>query len=120
STEAFKEGGVVKLVVVETTALGKFVGYERIKAIEYRASDPSKPPLRAYWFEGETVRGYVDDKGRHASNAGWRTPIPGAPITSHFNPKRMHPVLHTVMPHNGTDFGAPLGTPVYASFHGKV
>ncbi len=120
STEAFQEGGVVRIVAVETTALGRFVGYERVKAVEYRPPDPSKPPLRAYWFEGEGVKGYVDDKGRHPSNAGWRTPVPGAPITSHFNPKRMHPVLHTVMPHNGTDFGAPLGTPVYASFRGKI
>ena len=120
STEAFQEGGVVRLVLVETTALGRFVGYDKVKALEYRPPDPSKPPLRAYWFEGEGVKGYVDDKGRHPSNAGWRTPVPGAPVTSHFNPKRMHPVLHTVMPHNGTDFGAPLGTAVYASFRGKI
>src|SRR5690606_19032226 len=47
-------------------------------------------------------------------------PCPGAPITSHYNPTRMHPVLKRVMPHNGTDFGAPTGTPVYAAFRGKV
>jgi murein DD-endopeptidase MepM/ murein hydrolase activator NlpD len=120
STEAFQEGGIVKIILVETTALGRFVGYERIKALEYRPADPSKPPLRAYWFDGEDVNAYVDDRGRHPSNAGWRTPVPGAPITSHFNPKRMHPVLHTVMPHNGTDFGAPTGTPVYAAYRGKI
>jgi murein DD-endopeptidase MepM/ murein hydrolase activator NlpD len=120
STEAFQEGGVLKAVLVETTALGRFAGYERTKAVEYRPPDPARPPLRAYWFEGEAVKSYVDDKGRHSSNAGWRTPVPGAPITSHFNPKRMHPVLHTVMPHNGTDYGAPSGTPVYAAFRGKV
>ncbi|MBM4375424.1 MAG: M23 family metallopeptidase [Deltaproteobacteria bacterium] len=120
STEAFQEGGVLKAVIVETTALGRFAGYERIKAVEYRPADPSRSPLRAYWFEGEAVKSYVDDKGRHSSNAGWRTPVPGAPVTSNFNPKRMHPVLHTVMPHNGTDYGAPSGTPVYAAFRGKI
>jgi murein DD-endopeptidase MepM/ murein hydrolase activator NlpD len=120
SHEAFEEGGVVKLVVVETTALGRFVGYERVRALEYRPADPQKPPIRAYWFESESVKGYVDEKGRRPSNRGWRSPIPGAPITSHFNPKRMHPVLKTVMPHNGTDFGAPSGTPVYAAFRGEV
>lgn len=120
STEAFEEGGVLKAILVERTALGHFVDYERVKAVEYRPADPAKPPLRAYWFEGETVKSYVDDKGRHSSNAGWRSPVPGAPITSNFNPRRLHPVLHTVMPHNGTDFGAPTGTPVYASFRGKI
>ena len=120
SHEAFEEGGVIKLIVVEKTALGAFVKYERIKAIEYRPPDPAKEPMRAYWFEGASTSGYVDHKGRRPSNKGWRTPVPGAPITSHFNPKRMHPVLKRVMPHNGTDYGAPAGTPVYAAFRGTV
>jgi murein DD-endopeptidase MepM/ murein hydrolase activator NlpD len=120
SHEAFEEGGVVKLIVVEKTALGRFVRYEHLRALEYRPADPSKKPLRAYWFEGAAVRGYVDEKGRRPSNRGWRTPMPGAPITSHFNPTRMHPVLKRVMPHNGTDFGAPNGAPVYAAYRGKV
>jgi murein DD-endopeptidase MepM/ murein hydrolase activator NlpD len=120
SVEAFEEGGVVKVVVVETTALGAFVDYARIKAIEYRPPDPAKEAIRAYWFEGREFRGYVDEKGRKPSVKGWRSPVPGAPVTSHFNPKRMHPVLKTVMPHNGTDFGAPSGTPIYAANRGTV
>lgn len=120
SHEAFEEGGVVKLIVVEKTALGAFVKYERIKAIEYRPPDPAKEPERAYWFESGNTSGYVDAKGRRPSNKGWRTPCPGAPITSHFNPTRMHPVLKRVMPHNGTDYGAPSGTPIYAAFRGTV
>ena len=118
STENFKEGGVVRLVVVEKTALGRFVKYARIKAVEYRPPDPSKKPVRAYWFE--KAGRYVDHDGRRPSHKGWRSPIPGAPITSLFNPKRMHPVLKRIMPHNGTDYGAPMGTPVYAAFRGEV
>ena len=120
SVEAFEEGGVLRAIVVETTALGRFVKYERVRALEYRPPEPGKPPLRAYWFEGSGVQGYTDERGRRPSNQGWRTPCPGSPVTSHFNPKRLHPVLKKVMPHNGTDFGAPLGTPVYAAFRGKV
>ena len=40
--------------------------------------------------------------------------------SSRFNPKRMHPVLHVVMPHNGIDFGASTGTPVFAAGAGTV
>ncbi|MCA9624444.1 MAG: peptidoglycan DD-metalloendopeptidase family protein, partial [Myxococcales bacterium] len=120
SVEAFEEGGVVRLVVVEKTALGRFVRYERVRAIEYRPPDPEKAPERAYWFEGQGKGGYVDEKGRKPSAQGWRSPCPGAPVTSHFNPTRLHPVLKKVMPHNGTDFGAPAGTPVYAAFRGEV
>jgi murein DD-endopeptidase MepM/ murein hydrolase activator NlpD len=32
----------------------------------------------------------------------------------------MHPVLHVVMPHNGVDFAAPVGAPVYATAAGVV
>jgi hypothetical protein len=41
-------------------------------------------------------------------------------MTSPFNPKRLHPILKKVMPHNGMDFGAPAGTPVGASNFGTV
>ncbi|HKO52490.1 MAG TPA: M23 family metallopeptidase, partial [Polyangiaceae bacterium] len=34
--------------------------------------------------------------------------------------RRMHPILHKIMPHMGTDIGAPSGTPVGASAPGAV
>jgi murein DD-endopeptidase MepM/ murein hydrolase activator NlpD len=120
STESFEEGGVVRLVATEVTALGLFAEYKNLVALEYRPPDPSKEPVRAYSFDGEKSKGYFDEKGRQPFTGGWRSPVPGAPITSHYNPKRMHPVLNKVMPHNGTDFGAPSGTPVYAAYRGTV
>ncbi|MGB0514110.1 MAG: M23 family metallopeptidase, partial [Wenzhouxiangellaceae bacterium] len=41
-------------------------------------------------------------------------------VSSNFNPRRFHPVLRRVRPHNGTDYGAPTGTPVWASGDGTV
>jgi hypothetical protein len=46
--------------------------------------------------------------------------VPGAGVTSRYNPRRMHPILKRIKPHNGTDFGAPIGTPVVAASGGKV
>ena len=120
STESFEEGGTVRVIAMEETALGLFSRYKRISALEYRAPDPAAKPVRIYYFVGQEAKGYFDERGRQPYGGGWRSPIPGAPVTSKFNPKRLHPVLKKVMPHNGTDFGAEMGRPVYSAYRGVV
>ncbi len=63
---------------------------------------------------------YYDARGRQPYHGGWRSPVPLARIASRFNPRRMHPVLHVIAPHNGVDFAAPPGTPVYSTAAGVV
>jgi len=120
SSDGFEEGSTVKVVAIETTALGEFATYKKIIAAEYKPADPSQPAIRAYSFDADGEHGYFDERGRQPDGSGWGAPIIGAPITSHFNPKRMHPVLHKLMPHNGTDYGAPTGTPIFATYRGKI
>jgi murein DD-endopeptidase MepM/ murein hydrolase activator NlpD len=118
AAEDLSRGDVIRLVVQEVTVLGDFARYAGVEAIELR---PVKgESLRVYYFDMPGERGYYDVKGRAPHDGGWRKPIPGAPITSRFNLKRMHPVLKKVMPHLGTDFGAPSGTPIGSSAPGKV
>lgn len=120
STESFEEGGTVRIIAMEETALGLFSRYKRISALEYRPPDPAAKPTRIYYFVGQEAKGYFDERGRQPYGGGWRSPVPGAPVTSKFNPKRMHPVLKKIMPHNGTDFGAAAGTPIYSAYRGVV
>jgi murein DD-endopeptidase MepM/ murein hydrolase activator NlpD len=120
SSESFQEGAVVRLIATEETALGLFAKYKGMVAVEYRPPDPAEEPLRIYYFQGAEARGYFDERGKQPYKGGWRSPITGAPVTSRFNPKRMHPVLHKIMPHEGTDFGAAMGTPVYSAYRGVV
>ena len=49
-----------------------------------------------------------------------RAPLNFSYISSSFNPRRMHPVLKRIRPHNGIDYHAPRGTPVYAAGEGTV
>lgn len=114
--EEFKLGDRIRVVAQEVTVLGEFYRYAGIEAIEYMPADGT--PLRAYYFENK--KRYYDAKGRAPGEGGWRRPVEGAPITSKFNPARLHPILKKKMPHNGTDFGAPTGTPVYASSSGTI
>jgi murein DD-endopeptidase MepM/ murein hydrolase activator NlpD len=62
----------------------------------------------------------VDESGREPAPNPWQAPLAKMRRTSPFNPKRMHPILHRVTPHEGTDYGAPSGTPVYAALEGTV
>jgi murein DD-endopeptidase MepM/ murein hydrolase activator NlpD len=41
-------------------------------------------------------------------------------VTSHFSQARFHPILKTTRPHLGTDYGAPIGTPVQTIGNGRV
>jgi murein DD-endopeptidase MepM/ murein hydrolase activator NlpD len=120
SVADFKRGDRLRVVAQEVTVLGEFARYAGIEALEYVPAHSDDKPLRVYYFRGTKSHGYYDHEGRAVHEAGWRKPIKGAPITSRFNPKRMHPILHKIMPHQGTDFGAAMGTPVGAAGPGVV
>jgi murein DD-endopeptidase MepM/ murein hydrolase activator NlpD len=118
SVDDLERGDVIRLIVQEVTVLGEFDRYAGVEALEVRRVKGES--LRVYYFDTPGARGYYDAKGRSPHQGGWRKPIPGAPITSHFNLKRLHPILKKVVPHLGTDFGAPMGTPIGASAPGTV
>jgi murein DD-endopeptidase MepM/ murein hydrolase activator NlpD len=119
SVSELREGDVLALVAQEVTVLGQFERYAGIEALEYRPVGGAEP-LRIYYHESENKRGYVDARGRGLGKSRWVRPVAGAGVTSRFNPKRRHPILKIIKPHNGTDFGAPVGTPVLASAAGRV
>lgn len=114
----FKAGDRMRIIVQEVTVLGEFSRYAGIEAMEILKA--GQEPRRIYYYSHPVEGGHFDTTGRAPYEGGWRLPIPGAPVTSKFNMKRMHPVLHKPMPHTGTDFGAPTGTPIGATSPGIV
>jgi murein DD-endopeptidase MepM/ murein hydrolase activator NlpD len=73
-----------------------------------------------YWFAPPgKPGGWFDSNGRSVIRALMRTPVEGARISSPFG-VRVHPVLGFMKMHNGTDFAAPVGTPIYAAGDGIV
>jgi murein DD-endopeptidase MepM/ murein hydrolase activator NlpD len=63
---------------------------------------------------------YFAPDGRPMKKAFLRAPLNFSYISSNFNPKRFHPILRRVKAHNGIDYRAPTGTPVYAAGAGRV
>ncbi len=62
---------------------------------------------------------FYNEKGESIRKALLRTPISGARITSSFG-MREHPISGYTKMHKGVDFGAPIGTPIYAAGDGIV
>ncbi|PJC87502.1 peptidase M23 [Vibrio sp. HA2012] len=64
---------------------------------------------------------FYDENGKSLQRAFMRYPTTKRwRISSPFNPNRRHPVTGRISPHNGTDFAAPIGTPVLSTGDGTV
>ncbi len=121
-----RAGTRLRVVATEERVEGARAGVH-VDAIEYTPASGSEAKAQRVYFyaraPGGTRRGpsgYYNALGQQPYQGAFRSPVPLARVTSRFNPKRMHPVLHVVMPHNGVDFGGATGTPVYASAAGTV
>ncbi|WP_019274446.1 peptidoglycan DD-metalloendopeptidase family protein [Vibrio coralliilyticus] len=63
---------------------------------------------------------YYDENGRAMKKAFLRSPLDFRRVSSNFNPRRRHPVTGKVRAHRGTDYAAPVGTPIWAAGDGIV
>lgn len=74
--------------------------------------------LWAFSFgEGKALK-YFDAKGKSLKKSLLRAPLKFSRVSSSFSRRRLHPVYKTVRPHNGVDYVASSGTPVYAAGDG--
>jgi murein DD-endopeptidase MepM/ murein hydrolase activator NlpD len=76
----------------------------------------------AIYFKGEDDRfgNYYDLQGESMRKAFLRAPLEYSRISSRFTNRRFHPVLRRNMPHHGTDYAAPVGTPIRATGDGVI
>jgi len=72
-----------------------------------------------YYFDKEGSEGHYDRNGKSIEKALMKTPINGARLSSSYG-MRKHPIDGFNKMHRGTDFAAPMGTPIMASGSGVV
>lgn len=64
--------------------------------------------------------GYYTPDGKPMHKAFLRAPVEFTRVSSVFNPHRLHPILNLIRGHMGTDYAAPIGTPVHAAGDGRI
>jgi len=125
---SIRSGVRMRVAATEDWVEGTFARV-KVEAIEFVPTTGS--PLRVYFYERDPrevdasprrapAPGFYDARGKQPYRGQFRSPVSLARVTSRFNPKRLHPVLKVVRPHQGVDFAGAPGTPVYASASGTV
>ena len=114
-----RSGDTFRIIVDEERIGGELLRYGTVHAIEVHGSRLGH--RQAFWYEPREGSGdFYDETGR-ATHGGWlRTPLRYDHISSPFNPRRMHPILRRIVPHQGVDYSAGSGTPVWAAADGTV
>ena len=72
-----------------------------------------------YFFNKKNLIGHYDESGKSIVKTLMKTPINGARLSSPFG-MRKHPIDGFNKMHRGTDFAAPMGTPIMASGDGVI
>ena len=77
--------------------------------------------IELYHFKSEKdkVNDHFEQNGQSIKKTLMKTPINGARLSSSYG-MRKHPILGYNKMHQGTDFAAPLGTPIMASGTGVI
>ncbi|RDX35375.1 peptidase M23 [Kangiella sp. HD9-110m-PIT-SAG06] len=97
---------------------GKRAGYGNILSAEFNNMGEHYAAVR--YTDTNQRTAYYTPEGKALRKSFLRAPLKFNYVSSNFNPKRFHPIQKRVKPHRGTDYRAPIGTPVRAAGDGRV
>jgi murein DD-endopeptidase MepM/ murein hydrolase activator NlpD len=113
-----REGDRFTVVYEQIYQDGKYLHDGEVLAAEF-VNDGKMYRAVRFVTDAGTASYYTPD-GLAMRKAFLRAPVEFTRVSSVFNPHRMHPILNRIRGHMGTDYAAPMGTPVHAASDGRV
>jgi len=112
-----QKGDEFKLLFERKYIDGQAVGYGEVLAAAYKNEYGEH---HAVYFENENYAGFYDLEGQPTLKTFLRAPLKHSRISSRYNLRRFHPIKKRTIPHYGTDYAAPRGTPIYSVADGVI
>lgn len=112
-----QKGDEFKLIFEKRYVEGEYIGLGKLKAASYTTGNNTSYSIL---YETDNYEGYLDFEGRPARKTFLKAPVKFSRISSAFSLRRLHPIKKTTIPHLGTDYAAPYGTPIQAVSDGVV
>jgi murein DD-endopeptidase MepM/ murein hydrolase activator NlpD len=111
-------GDRARAVLEKFVSKGRVVRYGEVLAAAYAGEAVGEKRVFRYQMIDGKVS-YFQQDGSSARKSFLKSPLKYANVTSRFG-RRFHPVLQYMKNHNGVDYGAAIGTPVWAVADGTV
>lgn len=95
-------------------------GFGKIKAAYF---EHVGKPFYAFNYVSDSITGieeYYDEKANHLRRAFLKAPLKFSRISSRYNLKRRIAYYGKTKAHRGTDFAAPVGSPIMSTANGRV
>ncbi|HSP79724.1 MAG TPA: M23 family metallopeptidase [Myxococcaceae bacterium] len=113
-----RKGDRARALVEKFLAKGRLLRYGEVLAATYEGEAVGTKRVFRYDLPDGRASFFQED-GSSARKAFLKSPLKYAHVTSRFG-SRFHPVLKYVKAHNGVDYAAGVGTPVWAVADGTV
>ena len=117
-THDIRPGDTFSLIYEEIIVDGEKVLDGNVLITEFNNRGKKITSIRFDLEEGKSE--YFSIDGINVKKAFLRSPVKLSYISSKYNLRRKHPVLHTIRSHNGVDYAASKGSPVRATGDGTI